>query len=302
MKLSQIKGNTWVLEGLELMPLYKVDDSHCVLFDTGLQSERQELAETLDAAGLTPVGILCTHTHWDHSINNFWLRERYGCPIAMTPGEAALCANPEMVTKVYMDFPTQLFLAFFGEMVGEVNQIIQPVDGIYSFCGVDFQVIYTPGHSPDHICVVTPDGVCYLGDALMAGESLAQAKLPYHGGHMTARRSMEKLAQCQGISLSVAAHRGMTANLPGLVADNITLLDQYGQSLLELIDQPATFEQIVTAYIQKQKLYSAQVIKVLRYTRSLQAMLCYLVDTGALSLVAKGGIAYYVPTGTGSAD
>ncbi len=36
MKLTQVKGNTWVLEGLEFIPLYRLDDRRCILLDTGL--------------------------------------------------------------------------------------------------------------------------------------------------------------------------------------------------------------------------------------------------------------------------
>ena len=35
MKLTQVKGNTYVFEGWEFIPLYKTDDSHCILLDTG---------------------------------------------------------------------------------------------------------------------------------------------------------------------------------------------------------------------------------------------------------------------------
>ena len=70
MKLTQVKGNTWVLEGFELIPLYKVDEGHCILLDTGLAQEREELEQALEEAGLTPVGILCSHAHVDHAGNN----------------------------------------------------------------------------------------------------------------------------------------------------------------------------------------------------------------------------------------
>lgn len=36
MNLTQIKGNTWAIEASELIPLYRLDDSRCVLLDTGL--------------------------------------------------------------------------------------------------------------------------------------------------------------------------------------------------------------------------------------------------------------------------
>ena len=34
MELRQVKGNTWVLDSWELIPLYKLDAHRCVLLDT----------------------------------------------------------------------------------------------------------------------------------------------------------------------------------------------------------------------------------------------------------------------------
>ena len=58
MKLSQVKGNTWVIEANQLIPLYKLGDGRCVLLDTGLFEEREELEETLRGAGLPRGGAV----------------------------------------------------------------------------------------------------------------------------------------------------------------------------------------------------------------------------------------------------
>ena len=44
MKLTQVKGNTWVAEGMELIPFYKVDDARCILLDTRTGYRSQYLA------------------------------------------------------------------------------------------------------------------------------------------------------------------------------------------------------------------------------------------------------------------
>ena len=50
MELRQVKGNTWVLDSWELIPLYKLDAHRCVLLDTGTWDQRDELEAALDAA------------------------------------------------------------------------------------------------------------------------------------------------------------------------------------------------------------------------------------------------------------
>ena len=41
MELRQVKGNTWVLDSWELIPLYKLDAHRCVLLDTGTWDQRR---------------------------------------------------------------------------------------------------------------------------------------------------------------------------------------------------------------------------------------------------------------------
>lgn len=53
MELEQVKGNTWVLKSWELIPFYKLDDSHCILLDTGLTISGKTWREAFREAGLT---------------------------------------------------------------------------------------------------------------------------------------------------------------------------------------------------------------------------------------------------------
>ena len=61
MKLTQVKGNTWVAEGQELIPLYRMDGDRCILLDTGLESEREELEELY---ALSPADRAVIHLHY----------------------------------------------------------------------------------------------------------------------------------------------------------------------------------------------------------------------------------------------
>ena len=54
MKLTQVKANTWVAEGHELIPFYRLEDGRCILLDTGLFREKEDLIQALQEEGLTP--------------------------------------------------------------------------------------------------------------------------------------------------------------------------------------------------------------------------------------------------------
>ena len=66
MKLTQVRGNTWVIEAMALIPFYKLDSRRVILLDTGLREEGEAIEQTLLKHGLEPAGILCSHVHVDH--------------------------------------------------------------------------------------------------------------------------------------------------------------------------------------------------------------------------------------------
>ena len=109
MELKQAKGNTWYLEDWQLIPLYKVDAHRCILLDSGLYAQRQEIEETLALDGLTPIGILGSHDHNDHSSNHHYFQQKYHLPVALPLGEAAVCCTAENLKSLFSWTPCRLF-------------------------------------------------------------------------------------------------------------------------------------------------------------------------------------------------
>ena len=174
MELEQVKGNTWVLKSWELIPFYKLDDSHCILLDTGLNDQREDLEGSLREAGLTPVGVICSHAHIDHMGNVAYLKQTYGTQLAMSLGEAGHQMS-------YLGLNITNYLMSPEDVVESpplhgtpclADRIILPTEDRITFCGATFDIIHTPGHTVDHICTRTPDNVLYLGDAMMTGRFL----------------------------------------------------------------------------------------------------------------------------------
>ena len=192
MKLTQVKGSTWVLEANELIPLYLLDDRRCVLLDSGLAKEREEIEKTLLEAGLEPAGILCSHAHVDHCANNRYFQEKYHLPVALTAPEAGMCSSILNLKCYRLLVSPDAAEQEMSEMVHVPDLILPPVDGPIRLAGAMFRILHTPGHSSGHICAVTPDNVCYTGDALMS-QALLDAKLPYGLSIQLAMESRERL-------------------------------------------------------------------------------------------------------------
>ena len=95
MKRIHVKGNTWVLEGPQLVGLYQIDESTCLLLDPGSTKLQGEIEAALAQAGLTPVGVLCTHMHYDHHETTRYFRETYGAKTCLPQLEADIVRSEE---------------------------------------------------------------------------------------------------------------------------------------------------------------------------------------------------------------
>ena len=254
MKLTQVKGNTWVIEANQLIPLYRLPEHRCILLDTGLREERDELEQALLQAELTPAGILCSHAHIDHCANNGYLQEKYNIPVALTAPEAGMCSNL-LTLKCYMLMLTPgMVEREVAAMVHTPDVVVPPADGVFSFAGADFSIVYTPGHSAGHICTITPDRVCYVADALLSWEML-QAKLPYCLSHQSAWESREKLRRL-GCESYIMAHRGICQDLDQLIDANHDLVLRRAGEIKALAPDWSTASQIVQGACQFYKLLS----------------------------------------------
>ena len=293
MELTQVKGNTWVMEANQLIPLDKLDDRRCVLLDTGLLQEREELEETLRTAGLTPVGVLCSHAHVDHCANNGYLQEKYGAKVALTFPEAGMCSSLLTLKCYFLTLSPGMVARESSCMVHTPDVSIPMGDGRFDFCGASFQIVHTPGHSSGHICVITPDNVCYAADALLSRE-LLDAKLPYSLSHQTAMASREKLRGL-GCDAYILAHRGVCSReeIGALIDANQDLVRRRAEEILTLVERPMTASQIDEAACVLYELFTHKPHRSLRFERNVRFFIEYLVDTERLSQVCQNGVTYY---------
>ena len=241
MELEQVKGNTWVLKSWELIPFYKLDDSHCILLDTGLNDQREDLEGSLREAGLTPVGVICSHAHIDHMGNVAYLKQTYGTQLAMSLGEAGHQMS-------YLGLNITNYLMSPEDVVESpplhgtpclADRIILPTEDRITFYGATFDIIHTPGHTVDHICTRTPDNVLYLGDAMMTGRTLHHSKFPFAFCVRDYLDSMRKM-RTEPADKFIVAHYGIYDEILPLVDMEARFFAERMVDLLDLVDGPTT--------------------------------------------------------------
>lgn len=295
MKLTQVKGNTWVIEANELIPVYMLPDRRCILMDTGLRKEREELEQTLLDNGLTPAGVLCSHAHVDHCANNRYFQEKYHIPVALSAPETGMCSSILNLKCYRLLISPDAAEEEMSDMVHTPDIVLPYVDGRVVLAGAEFQIITTPGHSSGHICAVTPDRVCYAGDAIMSREMLG-AKLPYALSIQHAMDSRQKLRELD-CDCFIMAHKGTCARdeIGELIDLNHQLILRRAGEMRDLVTQPMDFSRICALVCEKFGLFSQRPRRALYYERNIRFFIEFLVDRGELEMESRRGVAYYLP-------
>ena len=177
-------------------------------------------------------------------------------------------------------------------MVHTPDIIIPYKDCTLELAGAEFGIVTTPGHSSGHICVVTPDNVCYAGDAIMSREML-NAKLPYALSIQHAMNSRQKL-RTLGCDLFIMAHKGICRGdeIDRLIED---LILRRAAEIRGLITEPMDFSHICALVCNKYQLFSPRARRALYYERNIRFFIEFLVDRKELEMESRQGVAFYLP-------
>ena len=145
--------------------LYGADP--CVVIDPGSEDEGHLEAIRAAAAERGGIGlVLLTHSHGDHAAG----AEELGAEVVLP--------------------------------AGDVSELYHQIWGQSSDTGArtGLRALATPGHSADHVCFLTPDGVCFSGDLVLG---LGSTIVPPGGGSLAAY--MDSLRRLQGEEIELIA-------------------------------------------------------------------------------------------------
>ena len=209
------------------------------LVDTGCAFSAPELVKALADQPLA--GIVNTHTHEDHiGANGRLQRERGGLPIRAHPLALPVLADPRGQQPLHpyrrvmwgWPEPSQGQPASDGEVI-ETDRY-------------RFQVVYTPGHSPDHLCLYEAgQGWLFTGDLFVGGRDRALRE-GYDIWAIIA--SLKRIAALPAVRLFPGSAR-VREDSAAEIAAKIGHLEELGERVLALHRQGRSMDQIVHALL-----------------------------------------------------
>jgi glyoxylase-like metal-dependent hydrolase (beta-lactamase superfamily II) len=168
-----------------------------VLIDAGVDSG--EILKALEERGLELEAVLVTHGHPDHLLGLKGVIDATEAPCYMHPLDAEMA---RMIPPV--------FLRVMGIDHLEIPDGILPLeDGqILELAGMEFKVLYTPGHSQGSVCFHI-DGVVFTGDLLFRG-SIGRTDFPGGSFDVLVKSVKEKIWTLPGDTRVYPGHMDAT--------------------------------------------------------------------------------------------
>jgi glyoxylase-like metal-dependent hydrolase (beta-lactamase superfamily II) len=166
--VGPVQENAWLVS----------NDGRGVLVDPGEEAERlqREIAER----DVTVEAILITHCHFDHVGAVAAMARHTQAPVYCPAGEVEILEN----INDYVRWPG------FGPFEPYTPEHHVHGGDTLELAGLTFDVISTPGHSPDHVTYATGNAIL-SGDVLFQG-SVGRTDLP-GSDHATLMRSIATL-------------------------------------------------------------------------------------------------------------
>lgn len=294
MEILEVKGNTYCIDtGMTYIPFYKINEKEIIMLDSGwAEGEQAGINELLEQNQFVVAGVLCSHAHIDHIGNNSFLKDKYNCTIAMPEFEALICSSTINLKVYFSNHTLSDVEEHLGHMVCETDIMISDYQDRIYLCGIKFKILHTPGHSPAHICMITPDDVAYLGDCLISDEVMRSSKMPYA---YILREDLKSKSTLYGLRCSkyIVAHKGVYSNITQLITANIKFYKGRAEKVLGVIDGTMTMEEIMKAAIHK---FHIPIHSIYRYAvieRMLKSNVEYLYESRMVKLEVEGGFLRY---------
>lgn len=177
----------------------------CAIIDPGMYegAEQTLLANYIKSQNLKPEILLNTHCHLDHVFGNKFIFDTYGLKPQFHKDElSVLQAVPSYAPS----------MGFQQYQISPLPDNYLPENGQVHFGNSSLDIVFSPGHSPAHICFYSKaDSFLIGGDVLFYG-SVGRTDLPGCDHELLIKNIREKLFTLPANTVVFPGH-GQTTNI-----------------------------------------------------------------------------------------
>ena len=147
------------------------ENNNCIIIDPGCYTndEENQLSNFIESKKLNPTKLINTHCHIDHVLGNRFVQEKWNIDLYINKLELPILDSAKNIAKTY-GFNNYKHCKDPKHFINE-KTIIQLGNN-------SFNILFTPGHSPGHICLHNKKKNILIGGDLIFKESVGRTDLP----------------------------------------------------------------------------------------------------------------------------
>lgn len=171
-----------------------------IIVDTGVRLSRNRLMRALEAHGAMRVSyLILTHSHFDHTANAAFLREKTQADVLIQNEEAGFIRRGSMciplgtyaLTRVLVKLANAIHIKLGAEPCFVDMEFDDSLD-LPKFAGIE--LIHTPGHSPGSSSIIVDNEIALVGDT-MVNATLFKVFPPFADDTDVLKQSWNRLLQ-----------------------------------------------------------------------------------------------------------
>ncbi|NLJ71629.1 MAG: MBL fold metallo-hydrolase [Syntrophomonadaceae bacterium] len=292
MRLKQITDRSYYIDFPSLVGVYRLNDSDCLLIDSGASKAFGKRAmKILAERGLKVHSIINTHFHGDHSGGNQAIQKASNCDIYASKLEKVFLENPILSPYgIYSAYPIAPLKNKF--LMCEPSLVTEVIEGdTITIMDEEFKIINLAGHTLGQIGVITPDGVLFVGDAIISDKNIEKFPFLYIANLAYHLETLEKLRETNYPAV-VLSHGGLIKDWRGAISLNEEQIKVIINIILGFVKEAKSREEICDEVIKKLDL-PINTSQYFLISASVSAYLTYLCEENLISsIVAEHKVSF----------
>lgn len=289
--MEHLGGNSYYFNARTAFGGYKIGH-RLILIDSG--NDDSSVKKAIRPFGdIHIAAIINTHSHADHCGGNAYIQKQFASDIYAPELEKAFIENPILE-------PTYLFGASPLEALKNKFLYVKPSRVTHTLVEegsfqikmgdntIDMFALALPGHSPNQMGYITPDGIAYLGDALVSEDITQKHPLIFTFDVKNHLESLEKLRTVKAKGY-VIAHGGYFDEIEPLITANQEVLLSTQKEILNCLQQRECTLDDVHEHLAQLYHLEENISQAYLNRSVIMAHVKYLIETSKLELFIQRG-------------